>query len=140
MNLSKHFTLEELTRTDTGLDNTPEVKHLGRLQNLANNLELVRAICGNKPIKVTSAFRSEAVNRKVGGSDTSAHKDGDAADIKIPGLDNKKICSMLIRSGIKFDQLIDENKNGSQWVHISFAPKLRQQYLIFSNGRYEVHK
>ena len=138
MQLSKNFSLAELTKTDTGLDNTPSIGQLSRLKNTANNLEVIRAALG-RPIICDSTFRSLAVNTKVGGAKNSAHLDGDASDIRVPGLTNKDICSIIIKLGIKFDQLIDENKHGVQWVHISFAPALRQQYLVFNDGKYEVH-
>lgn len=139
MKLTEHFTLEELTRTDTGIKNTPLKSEIDNLQVLANGLESIRKVI-NKPIVISSGFRCKALNRAVGGVDTSAHVLGYAADFTVSGLTNKDICEAIIKAGIKFDQLIDENKNGRQWVHISFDPFMRMEWLIYSNGKYEVHK
>jgi zinc D-Ala-D-Ala carboxypeptidase len=138
--LTLHFSLSEFTGTSTGLDNTPNDKQLRRIKNTAICGELVRSAIGNKPVLISSGFRSEKVNEKVGGSPTSAHKDGDAIDFAVAGMSTMDICRYIIRSGIKFDQLIAEDKNGKQWVHISFAPALRQQFLIYSKGQYSVGK
>lgn len=83
--LSDHFTLEELTRTDTGIPNVPTPRQVDRLRHLAACLEKIKAKALNGlPVIVSSGFRSEAVNRAVGGSPTSDHRNGDAADIKCP--------------------------------------------------------
>lgn len=81
MQISPHFTLAELTTTATGLPNAPDALHLSRLHFLCSDLlEPIRAILG-VPLRVNSGYRSEAVNRAVKGSSTSAHCSGDAADI-----------------------------------------------------------
>ena len=89
MKLSKHFTLEELTRSATaqrlGLDNLPSVHELANLMRLATVLEDVRHVLGSRPILISSGFRSEAVNKAVGGSPSSAHRLGLAADFTCPG-------------------------------------------------------
>lgn len=137
--MTPHFSLAELTTTSTGLNNTPNEEQLSHLKALANGLESIRDLLG-KPIHINSAFRSKEVNIAVGGSDNSAHLLGYAADITVNGLTNNEICKAIVRAGIKFDQLIDECSKGGQWVHISLDPKMRNQWLIFSNGKYEVHK
>ena len=87
MNLSEHFTLEELTHTDhRTLDNTPNIDELANLKRLAQFLESVKTALGGKPIMVNSAFRSKAVNDAVGSKDTSQHRTGCAADIRVPGM------------------------------------------------------
>lgn len=139
MQISKHFSLAELTATNTGLRNDPDNSIIDNISVMAKGLEKVREIWG-KPVTVSSGYRSPAVNSAVGGANNSAHLTGYAADITIPGLTNKQICQGIVRAGIKFDQLIDENKGGRQWVHISFDPKMRGEWLIFSNGKYEVHQ
>jgi zinc D-Ala-D-Ala carboxypeptidase len=139
MKLTPNFSLPEFLATNTKIENIPNSKQLARITNTAQCMELVRLAVGNKPCRISSGFRCLAVNSAVGGSTTSAHIDGDAVDFTVAGMTNKQICEAIIRAKIKFDQLIDENKNGKQWVHISFAEKLRHQYLIFSNGKYVVH-
>lgn len=135
MKLSPNFTLAELTRTDTGIDNQPEPVYLPRLVNLAKELEKVRALF-SKPIHVNSGFRSAAVNKAVGGSQTSAHSIGYAVDFTVPGVSVTDVCKAIIKSGIKFDQLIDEKRNGPGWIHLSIDPRFRGQVLTFRNGKY----
>src|SRR5690606_25284898 len=113
MKLSKHFTLEELTRSATaqrlGLENSPTVRELANLMRLAAVLEDVRRALGHRPILVTSGFRSEAVNKAVGGSATSAHRLGLAADFTCPTFGAPlAICEAIAASDIEFDQLIHE--------------------------------
>lgn len=139
MNLTQHFSLEELTHTGTGIENTPNDQQIENLKKLAQLLEQIRIIVG-RPIIINSAFRSKDVNIAAGGKKTSAHLDGYAADIRISGMTNIQICKAIYEAGIKFDQMIDENSKGGQWVHISCAPTMRQQWLIFMNGNYEVSK
>lgn len=137
--LSEHFSLEEMTYTLTGLDNTPSEFVLHNLKTLAYLLESVRTLI-NKPIKVTSGYRSEAVNKAVGGSKTSAHSKGYAADIKVVGLNARQVAEMIATSSIRFDQLILEdvspnNPNGV-WVHIGLNDVLRGQVLTMKSGKY----
>jgi len=87
MNLSEHFTLEELTHTDhREFDNTPNESELANLKRLAAFLEDVKVVLGGKPVMVNSAFRSKQVNDAVGSKDTSQHRIGCAADLRIPGM------------------------------------------------------
>ena len=135
--LTLHFSLSELIKTShTEFPNLPNEKQLRRLKNTAICAELVRQAIGNKPINVSSGFRSAELNKAIGGSPTSAHMDGDAIDFTVAGMGTLDICRYIIRSGVKFDQLIAEDSNGRQWVHISFASALRQQFLVFTNGQY----
>ena len=85
MYFADHFSLKELTFTNTGLDNTPTTNQRAVLCALSHKLEYLRAIVG-KPLRINSAFRSPAVNRAVGGSRTSFHLSGCAADISIRNL------------------------------------------------------
>jgi len=134
--LSPHFTLEELTTTSSGADNTPNAQERQLLTTLAQFLEKVRTILGNKPITINSAFRSRAVNRVVGGVDNSAHTLCYAVDIECPAFGTPYQVAMALDAAekagkIKFDQLIHEKiiSEGSNWVHISRDPRLRGQRL-----------
>ena len=135
MKLSPNFTLQELTQTSTGLQNEPKPEHLPRLIALAATLEKVRSLF-NRPIIVSSGYRSDAVNTKVGGSKTSAHSLGYAADFTVKGLSVREVCEKLVQSNIKFDQLIDEKRGNTTWIHLSIDPRMRGQVLTFRNGTY----
>ena len=117
MNLTEHFTLEELTHTDhRELDNTPNDAELENLKRLAEFLEEVKTVLGGKPIMVNSAFRSKAVNDAVGSKDTSQHRIGCAADIRVPAMTPDQVVRAVIASGLGFDQVIREF---DRWTHIS---------------------
>jgi len=117
MQLSEHFTLEELTHTDhRELDNTPNDTEKNNLKRLAEFLEEVKTVLGGKPVMVNSAFRSKAVNDAVGSKDTSQHRIGCAADIRIPGMTPDEVVKAIISSGIAYDQVIREF---DRWTHIS---------------------
>ncbi len=135
--ITEHFTLDELTVTNTGLPNQPNSTQLSRLVSTAHQMELVRTVLG-KPIRVNSGFRSAAVNKAVGGSPTSAHALGYAVDFVSPSYGNTKaICQAIIKAGIKFDQLILERPDiAGSWVHISFDPRMRGQVLTYIGGKY----
>jgi hypothetical protein len=132
MNLSKNFTLEELTASQTaarnGLDNTPTEDTLYRLVFLCAHLERVRAICGNNPVIITSGYRSPVVNARVGGSDGSAHMRGLAADLIVPRFGHAQMVAQAIaQSDLPFDQLILEF---GSWVHLGVRiDKPRRQVL-----------
>ena len=132
MNLTEHFTLEELTHTDhRELDNTPNDAELANLTRLAEFLEEVKTVLGGKPIMVNSAFRSKAVNDAVGSKDTSQHRVGCAADIRVPGLTPDEVVKAVMASGLGYDQVIREF---DRWTHISIpneeARAPRKQALI----------
>lgn len=117
MNLSDHFTYEELTHTDhREFDNTPNEAELENLKRLAAFLEEVKTVLGGKPVMVNSAFRSKQVNDAVGSKDTSQHRIGCAADIRIPGMTPDEVVKTIIASGIGYDQVIREF---DRWTHIS---------------------
>jgi hypothetical protein len=117
MNLSEHFTFEELTITDhREFDNTPNVEETENLTRLAEFLEQVKEVLGGKPIMVNSAFRSEAVNNAVGSRNTSQHRIGCAADIRVPGMTPDEVVKTVIASGVGYDQIIREF---DRWTHIS---------------------
>lgn len=120
MKLSPNFYLAELTVSDTaeryGISNAPDTLALQNLFKLAALLEEVRAALGNKAVLVSSGYRGPEVNAKVGGSKTSDHMRGEAADFRAPGFGSPlEVCRAIAKSGIKFGQLIWEGT----WVHLS---------------------
>jgi len=137
MNLSTHFTLEELTHTDhRELENIPNESEIKNLYRLAEFLETVKTVLGGKPIMVNSAFRSEAVNTAVGSKNTSQHRVGCAADIRVPEMTPDAVVKAIIASGIGYDQVIREfaTPTGGGWTHISVpntaVAQPRRQALI----------
>ena len=130
--MTPHFTLAELIATShRQFDNTPNESELANLQRLAEFLEQVKTVLGGKPIMVNSAFRSKAVNDSVGSKDTSQHRTGCAADIRVPGMTPDQVVKAIIASGLPYDQLIREF---DAWTHISIADKPRKQALIIDRA------
>jgi hypothetical protein len=130
--MTEHFTLEELTHTDhRTLDNTPNETELANIQRLAQFLEAVKTVLGGKPIMVNSAFRSKAVNDAVGSKDTSQHRIGCAADIRVPGMTPDQVVRAIIASDLPYDQVIREF---DRWTHVSITNQSggtpRKQALI----------
>lgn len=127
MRLSPHFHINEFTKSQEavrrGLDNTPTKEVVDNLIALCSNvLEPVRAQFG--PVSVSSGYRSPAVNRAIGGSRTSQHTTGQAADFEIFDLDNCEL-AQWIADNLEFDQLIlefhdHESGPNSGWVHASY--------------------
>lgn len=122
MNLTPHFTLEELTASETadrnGWDNSPNDVELANLTRLADFLEQVKVVLGGKAIMVNSAFRSKMVNDAVGSKDSSQHRVGCAADIRVPSMTPDEVVKAIIASGIAYDQVIREF---DRWTHISIT-------------------
>lgn len=138
MLITENFSLEELTRTATGLPNRPGKTETEKLLLTATYLlEPVRKKWGR--IRVTSAFRSEAVNARVNGSGTSQHVKGEAADIVPIDADLDEVFGWIAKDGsIRFGQAIREAKNGSDWIHLSL-PRINgpnQQRLVFDGKGY----
>jgi zinc D-Ala-D-Ala carboxypeptidase len=135
VNLSEHFTLEELTASETadrnGWDNTPNATELANLVRLSAFLEEVKTILGGKSVMINSAFRSKLVNDAVGSKDSSQHRIGCAADIRVPNMTPDDVVKAVIAAGIGYDQIIREF---DRWTHISIPnnpeDKPRQQALI----------
>ena len=132
MNLTPHFTLAELTVTShRQFDNTPNADEIANLTRLALFLELVKAKLGGKPIMVNSAFRSKQVNDAVGSKDTSQHRLGCAADIRVPGMTPNEVVEAIMSFELYYDQIIREFDS---WTHVSIpnTPGLlpRRQALI----------
>ena len=119
MNLSTNFKLDELIASETasrkGLDNTPNATEVANLVRVAALLEEVRALL-NKPILINSGFRSKQVNDSVGSKDTSQHRLGCAADIRVPGMTPREVVEACIKANIGYDQIIEEF---GSWTHIS---------------------
>ncbi len=141
MKLSKHFSLEELCKSQTatrlGINNLAKDKNvITNLKKICENiLEPIRENYGI-PFSPNSAYRSPKLNNAVGSSHKSQHLKGQAVDIEIPSIDNYQL-AQWIRNNLDFDQLILEFYNGepsSGWVHVSFAEENRKQLLTF-NGK-----
>lgn len=135
-NLTEHFTLEELTHTDhREFDNTPNESETANLARLAVFLEEVKTVLGGKPIMVNSAFRCKQVNDAVGSKDSSQHRIGCAADIRVPGMTPDEVVKAVIASGIDYDQIIREF---DRWTHISVpntaGDNPRRQSLIIDKS------
>lgn len=135
MNLSEHFTLAEMTFSQTavrkGIKNEPPMQAVVALKNLCENvLEIVR-VHFDRPIHISSGYRSPALNAAIGGASSSQHCLGEAADITVPGVDNLRLAKW-IRDNTPFDQVIMEGS----WVHVSCGPRNRRQALTahFKNG------
>ena len=132
MKLSPHFSLEELTHSDTairlGIDNTPTVEVIDNLTFLAKELEYVRDILGH-PMLVSSGFRCHALNDHLGSKRTSSHIKGLAVDFICPSFGNPhSIVSAIVMANINYDQVILEY---GRWVHLSFRQlDPRKQALI----------
>jgi hypothetical protein len=130
--MTPHFSLAELTATShRQFDNTPNEKELANLQKLAEFLEQVKTLLDGKPIMINSAFRSKQVNDSVGSKDTSQHRLGYAADIRVPGMTPDQVVRALIASDLPFDQVIREF---DAWTHISISPSPRRQALIIDRA------
>ena len=117
--MTEHFTLKELTHTDhRELENIPNETELANIQRLAEFLETVKTVLGGKPIMVNSAFRSKAVNNAVGSKDTSQHRLGCAADIRVPSMTPDAVVRAIIASDLPYDQVIREF---DRWTHVSIT-------------------
>lgn len=140
MQLSTHFTLEELIASDTaarfGLDNTPNAEVVENLKRLCTLiLEPLRDLV-HAPVHINSGYRALEVNRKVGSKDTSQHVKGCAADVKVQGVTPDELIKVIIGAGLPYEQVIREF---DRWVHVSVPnnpytlPK-RQELIIDHAG------
>ena len=170
-NLSEHFTLAELTHSDTakakGIDNTPSTYHKKILKHTCTYLlEKIRTLLNEKYktynkkkvkqviLRITSGYRSSKLNQAVGGSNTSQHCKGEAADIEailvftngtryvLPYTElYSDIKQWTIEKKISVDQCIQEHAGNASWVHVSLPPQIkdcRKQFLIFDRGMYRL--
>ena len=135
--LSMNFSLDEFTASQTAtrhsINNTPSEKVVENLRMLAALLEQVRELLGGGAIRISSGYRSIALNRHIGSNDTSAHIRGWAADFTCPSFGKPiDVAKKIAESNLKFDQLIYEGT----WIHISCDPQNRRQLLTarFEHG------
>ena len=156
--LSEHFTLAELTKTNTNLKNVPNEAQIENLKRVCRWLELLRShynerlalnrrrlpprplergLGGEAPIVINSAFRSPAVNKAVGGAATSNHLTGCAADIRVSGMEQALRYAVILldisdESGEDFDELlIERNARGAIWLHFAVRPTHNRRKLRF---------
>jgi len=122
--LSRHFSLREMTASGTAIkyniDNTPGVEDVERMKALCRNiLEPLRSRFG--VIRVTSGYRSKALNEKVGGNPASQHLRGEAADIHVSSGEVARKMFGYVRDNLDFDQLLYERRksDGACWLHVS---------------------
>ncbi len=139
MQLSKHLSLAEVTRSESakrrGISNMPTPAHIENFKLLAENIfEPIREHFG-KPIHISSGYRSDALNKAIGGSKTSQHCAGEAIDIDMDGSANgvtNKMVFDYIKDNLNFDQLIWEFGTASNpdWVHVSYESTGKQRKQI----------
>ncbi len=136
MNLSRNFTLSELTKSDTairkGIDNNPNADQIDKLKQLCENiLQPVRDRFGR--VKVTSGFRSVELCVAIGSSANSQHARAEAADFECPGVDNAELADW-INNNLEPDQLILEyytpGEPNSGWIHCSWVPENRRAQFM----------
>ena len=134
MRLSKNFTLSEITKSNTakrlGIDNAPNQEHLNNMQVLIRDLiQPMRDKLG--PIRISSGYRSPALNRAIGGSSRSQHSKAEALDLQFwqnGEMNNKVIYDWIIDSGLEFDQMI--NEFDFSWIHISLKSKENRKEIL----------
>lgn len=131
MRLSKNFTLDELTVSQeavrSGLKNRPNAEQVERLRRLCEAVLQPLRNALRQPVVVTSGYRSPTINRRIGGSSSSQHCRGEAADIIVPGVAPAEVVALIRTLGLPVDQCIEEF---GAWVHVSHGPRQRRQYLV----------
>ena len=135
MNLSEHFTLNELidspSAVKAGIDNTPDASVQDNLRRLCHSLEAIRELVG-APLIISSGYRCPALNTLIGGANSSAHVRGLAADFTVVGLSPRQTVELIDDSGLVFDQLILEF---DRWVHLGLSEaRPRRQVLTLNKG------
>ena len=129
----KYFTIKELTTSSTAtrlkIDNTPTEEVVNNLESLVNNiLDKIREAYG-KPITVNSGYRCPKLNTAIGGSKTSQHITGKAADITVGNRQaNRSLFQFIQKLDLPFDQLIDQYNY--KWVHISYDPNRNRKQIL----------
>jgi zinc D-Ala-D-Ala carboxypeptidase len=142
MQLSGHFSLSELTKSQTaerkGISNKPTLEHIENLTELCTHILEPTRRNFNKPMVITSGYRSEELCEAIGSKTTSQHAKGEAADFEMFGLDNKSLAK-YIKNNLIFDQLILEFYNqddpSSGWVHCSYSKEENRKEALFYNGK-----
>lgn len=142
----KYFTIKELCYSDTAkahkIDNTPNEEIIENLTEFTNEvLDKLREAWGS-PIKVSSGFRCEELNKKIGGSKTSSHLKGYAADlVPVNGDINGLVeCAIELSKTFNYDQIIDEYSGNKHWLHIGYKNlkgQQRKEIKVFKNGKYQ---
>ena len=142
----KYFTIEELCYSTTAkknkIDNTPSEEIIENLTEFTNEvLDKLREVWGS-PIKVSSGYRCEKLNKKIDGSKTSSHLKGYAADlIPVNGdIDGLVECAIELSKTFNYDQIIDEYSGNKHWLHIGYKNlkgQQRKEIRIFKNGKYQ---
>jgi len=136
--LSEHFKLSEFVKSSTaqarGLDNTPPAAAVDNLRNLCQQvLEPLRR-WADRPVSISSGYRSAALNSAVGGSPRSQHLTGEAADLRVPSMERGWLWFCYLRDHLPYDQLIWEHQYGCYWIHVSLrakGQKNRKQVIVF---------
>ena len=142
MKLSEHFSLAELTKTNTGIENVPNEAQVENLKRLCRWLERLRKRWNDKygdgddPIIINSGFRSAAVNKAVGGVPTSNHLTGCAVDIRCIGMEQAlRYAAILLdisdMSREDFDELLIEQKRSVIWIHFAVRPSENRRRCNF---------
>jgi uncharacterized protein YcbK (DUF882 family) len=147
MDLSRYFTLQEMTASQTAarkrIDNKPGPEIIENLKDTCVQADRVRELLGF-PMLISSGYRSLKLNITVGGSKTSSHMQGYAMDFRCPGFGTSRevfdfLKKAMRENGIKFDQLILEYPDSpSAWVHLGFGPEMRGEILIYNGKNYLV--
>lgn len=139
MKLSANFSLSEFTYSATAIErkisNAPPADVIERLRYTAEGLEKIRDLLGGKPIRITSAYRCDELNRAVGGAKNSQHVKGEAADFTCPAFGTPKQILTAIAPKVRelgIDQIICEGT----WVHVSFKPNPRGLVMSFVGGKF----
>jgi hypothetical protein len=137
MKITEHFSLSEISKSDTatrlGIDNSVPDSLMGNALRMCERLEEVRALF-NKPIMITSFYRCPELNKKVGGSKTSAHMDCRACDFTVKGIAIEDVFSNIKASKISFDQLILESSKTSTWVHLGIEKEGEKPRQMVMSG------
>lgn len=127
--IPKHFKLEELLVTNSDKDNTPSWEAIVNLSKLCEHVLDPLRIAFKRPININSGFRSSEVNKAIGGAKNSQHCLGIAADITAGDKQiNKELFDLILKSGLSFDQCIDEKNY--QWIHISYSSIHNRQQIL----------
>ena len=142
MKLSGHFSLAELTKSQTatrkGIDNKPTLEHIENLTELCVQILEPTRRNFSKPMVITSGYRSEELCEAIGSRTTSQHAKGEAADFEMFGIDNKELAK-YIKNNLVFDQLILEFYNpddpSSGWVHCSYSKEENRKQSLLYNGK-----
>lgn len=138
INLSKNFTLEELTRSNTaqllGIDNKPNVTIIGNLQKLAKYILQPTRDEWRKPLIITSGYRCLDLNKAVGGAQNSYHTQGLAADVSVMSKqEGRTLATYFLRRKL-CDLVILENHKSTYWVHVQLSQNPRHRYLELSKS------